>query len=570
MLLNLEFIKTLFSGLVKKIDGLDKKIDKANIQKDWNQNDGTAVDYIKNRTHWVEHGLDVAGLTITLSISADETTHDDIPFEVGQTWSVVSNKNVSYNCTVEKADDGTVYIGVYPSPGYYKTAPFYVSTTKVMGDSMWVGRDGNTSITLTCLSNADIYHTIPFEYFPDAIFSQESSPVRFGTDDSGNIIKTASVQGNETKASEECSHAEGNGTIASGSSSHAEGYHAKASGDYSHAEGEYTKASGYCSHAGGYYTEASGSYSHAEGQDTIASGYCSHAEGYRTETSGYYSHAEGYRTEASGYYSHAEGEYTKASGYCSHAGGYYTEASGSYSHAEGQDTIASGYCSHAEGYRTETSGYYSHAEGYRTEASGYYSHAEGYETVAKNAKQTVCGAYNKYNGDNYSYKQTTSALYTQSTNQYSAADSFEFDSENGVFTLINPATYAYNTIPIGKYVIDNGTMYKILSIESTSSTRRKYNTQKFSSVLIASIIGKYIRIVGNGTSNTARSNAYTLDWNGVPWFQGRPQFGGTEQDDGSQTVMANGDSEIILSSPGGKKFSVKVDDSGTLSATEVV
>ena len=514
MLLNLEFIKTLFSGLVKKIDGLDKKIDKANIQKDWNQNDGTAVDYIKNRTHWVEHGLDVAGLTITLSISADETTHDDIPFEVGQTWSVVSNKNVSYNCTVEKADDGTVYIGVYPSPGYYKTAPFYVSTTKVMGDSMWVGRDGNTSITLTCLSNADIYHTIPFEYFPDAIFSQESSPVRFGTDDSGNIIKTASVQGNETKASEECSHAEGNGTIASGSSSHAEGYHAKASGDYSHAEGEYTKASGYCSHAGGYYTEASGSYSHAEGQDTIASGYCSHAEGYRTETSGYYSHAEGYRTEASGYYSHAEGEYTKASGYC--------------------------------------------------------SHAEGYETVAKNAKQTVCGAYNKYNGDNYSYKQTTSALYTQSTNQYSAADSFEFDSENGVFTLINPATYAYNTIPIGKYVIDNGTMYKILSIESTSSTRRKYNTQKFSSVLIASIIGKYIRIVGNGTSNTARSNAYTLDWNGVPWFQGRPQFGGTEQDDGSQTVMANGDSEIILSSPGGKKFSVKVDDSGTLSATEVV
>lgn len=423
---------------------MDKKIDKANIQKDWNQNDETAVDYIKNRTHWVEHGLDVAGLTITLPISADETTHDDIPFEVGQTWSVVSNKNVSYNCTVEKADDGTVYIGVYPSPGYYKTAPFYVSTTKVMGDSMWVGRDGNTSITLTCLSNADIYHTIPFEYFPDAIFSQESSPVRFGTDDSGNIIKTASVQGNETKASEECSHAEGNGTIASGSSSHAEGYHAKASGDYSHAEGEYTKASGYCSHAGGY------------------------------------------------------------------------------------------------------------------------------ETVAKNAKQTVCGAYNKYNGDNYSYKQTTSALYTQSTNQYSAADSFEFDSENGVFTLINPATYAYNTIPIGKYVIDNGTMYKILSIESTSSTRRKYNTQKFSSVLIASIIGKYIRIVGNGTSNTARSNAYTLDWNGVPWFQGRPQFGGTEQDDGSQTVMANGDSEIILSSPGGKKFSVKVDDSGTLSATEVV
>lgn len=55
----------------------------------------------------------------------------------------------------------------------------------------------------------------------------------------------------------------------------------------------------------------------------------------------------------------------------------------------------------------------------------------------------------------------------------------------------------------------------------------------------------------------------------MPWFQGRPQFGGTAQDDGSQTVMANGDSEIILTSTGGKKFSITVDDSGALTATEI-
>lgn len=32
---------------------------------------------------------------------------------------------------------------------------------------------------------------------------------------------------------------------------------------------------------------------------------------------------------------------------------------------------------------------------------------------------------------------------------------------------------------------------------------------------------KYAHIVGNGTSDTARSNAHTLDWNGNAWYQGK-------------------------------------------------
>ena len=88
---------------------------------------------------------------------------------------------------------------------------------------------------------------------------------------------------------------------------------------------------------------------------------------------------------------------------------------------------------------------------------------------------------------------------------------------------------------------------------------------------IEDLDGKYANIVGNG-DRSARSNAYTLDWNGIAWFKGRPQFGGTAQDQGSQTVVANGDKEIILkSSTSGstKKFKITVDDSGNLTATEV-
>ena len=88
---------------------------------------------------------------------------------------------------------------------------------------------------------------------------------------------------------------------------------------------------------------------------------------------------------------------------------------------------------------------------------------------------------------------------------------------------------------------------------------------------IEDLAGNYANIVGNG-DRSARSNAYTLDWNGIAWFKGRPQFGGTAQDQGSQTVVANGDKEIILkSSTSGstKKFKITVDDSGNLTTTEV-
>ena len=81
----------------------------------------------------------------------------------------------------------------------------------------------------------------------------------------------------------------------------------------------------------------------------------------------------------------------------------------------------------------------------------------------------------------------------------------------------------------------------------------------------------YVHIVGNG-SDDARSNAHTLTWSGIPWYKKRPQFGGNAMNDGAQTVVANGDKEIVLaSSTSGstKKFRITVDDTGAIKATEV-
>ena len=167
-----------------------------------------------------------------------------------------------------------------------------------------------------------------------------------------------------------------------------------ASGSRAHAEGSTSTASGLNSHAEGFGTTASGSASHAEGGrftgqvGSIASGYSAHAEGTSTTASGGGAHSEGRGTVASAEAAHAEGYSTQAIGIDSHAEGYMGIAEGIASHVEGgiitnkEANKASGYAAHAEGASTLASGNESHAEGRETIASGDWSHAEGIRTVA--------------------------------------------------------------------------------------------------------------------------------------------------------------------------------------------
>ena len=115
---------------------------------------------------------------------------------------------------------------------------------------------------------------------------------------------------------------------------------------------------------------------------TLDKGLYSVAIGSNTKASGDYSHAEGSYSSASGGSSHAEGNQTTASGAVSHAEGYHTKASGRFSHAEGNRTIALEDYSHAEGYNTSAFNISSHAEGLSSLANSMCSHAEGWATKA--------------------------------------------------------------------------------------------------------------------------------------------------------------------------------------------
>ena len=160
-------------------------------------------------------------------------------------------------------------------------------------------------------------------------------------------------------------------------------------GNNSHAEGQMGRAEGESSHAEGFRTRAVAFAAHSEGQDTTAYGQAAHSEGASaanamdiinvddTDSAIIDKWNTNKFTLAKGHYSHAEGQNTLSIGVCSHSEGYQSCSTHTASHAEGLNTISKGVGSHAEGEETVASGRSSHTEGEKTEASGKSAHAEG-------------------------------------------------------------------------------------------------------------------------------------------------------------------------------------------------
>lgn len=72
---------------------------------------------------------------------------------------------------------------------------------------------------------------------------------------------------------------------------------------------------------------------------------------------------------------------------------------------------------------------------------------------------------------------------------------------------------------------------------------------------------KYAHIVGNGESSSQRSNAHTLDWNGVGWFAGGLKIGGTNQDDAAaEEVATKSDIPTNVSQLENDKQYITIDD----------
>ena len=202
-----------------------------------------------------------------------------------------------------------------------------------------------------------------------------------------------------------------------------------------------------------YKTESTNLKAFTFGKRSInyPNGRWSFAVGHQVVASGDYSFAEGGNTKATGKATHAEGWSTQANGENAHAEGNQAEANGDWSHAEGVLSVANGMSAHAEGNQTEANGDWSHAEGKGAESNGENSHAEGSFTKAG-------GRDSHAEGD--SSEATGRASHAQ--NKYTKAP---FDNQTAIGKFNSP---------------QQNTAFEI----------------------------------GNGTTESNRSNALTVDWDG--------------------------------------------------------
>lgn len=292
----------------------------------------------------------------------------------------------------------------------------------------------------------------------------------------------AHAEGSNTTASGPRAHAEGTNSTAYGDSTHSEGFNTTAgqtdgsSSQGAHSEGISSTANNSAAHAEGHTTISSGSSSHSEGTGTQATALAAHSEGYTTIAGGQCAHAEGWDTSASAQDAHAEGRETIASGIHSHAEGYKTTAAENSAHAEGYNTTAGGDCSHAEGYNTTCIGMHAHTEGKSTQSNDAWAHAEGVDTRANGAASHAEGG-----------STNATQNYAHAEGYHTAASGFAAHAEGYYTTAEGYGSHATGceTIARTSYCVSIG----------------KHNTGSEN---------KYF-IIGNGSSDSTRKNAFSVD-----------------------------------------------------------
>lgn len=144
-------------------------------QVDWDQNDPTAFDYVKNRTHWTDEGeVDVIPeMSFVLSDRNDCNLYDsDVPsIKEGQTY-IVYVDGIRYECLPIDVGMGQLVIG---NPAKYNSSfedngvPFAISETFTSDPEFWYTRFFGTKgieYTVRVKQIGEQVHTLDPKYLP--------------------------------------------------------------------------------------------------------------------------------------------------------------------------------------------------------------------------------------------------------------------------------------------------------------------------------------------------------------------------------------------------------------------
>lgn len=175
-----------------------------------------------------------------------------------------------------------------------------------------------------------------------------------------------------------------------------------------------------------------------------------------------------------------------------------SSASGDDSVAEGSGTMAGGHYSHAEGLESNTDAVASHTEGYRTtvHSNTIAGHAEGYQTVAGSSNGS---------GSPGSHAEGLSTV----------ASGGSSHSEGMNTVASNQASHAEGSGSVASGTFSHAQNIGTIAQGNAQTAIGKYNVADSDNLFI----------IGNGTNNSNRSNAMTIDASGNEVLSGKLTVG---------------------------------------------
>ena len=315
---------------------------------------------------------------------------------------------------------------------------------------------------------------------------------------------------------------------------------------------QYATAIGYGTQISSIYGLGIGYCCSTSGMQAISLGYYATATnlysisiGANTEAKGDYSSAIGHQAKTTDLYTTAIGYGANASSYAAVAIGYRNISSGQYSSSLGYLLTASGEGSVCLGYQNTSSGKFSFSSGYFTKSIGDYSFAFGIGGRVEKISTTVTeiteyGSSSSYVlsfsveniegfsvGDSIVIGDKTCKIASISENvvtlETELSDSYiSVDSSVVVYHIGGNSNGDYS-ITMGEYCVANGNNSFATGQHTISSADGSFVCGKYN---IEDVDMNYAFVLGNGTSTSERSNAFSIDWNGNTYQQGDIYFNG--------------------------------------------
>lgn len=144
----------------------------ANTQVDYNQNDETAIDYVKNRTHWSEVGLVEVLPETTVSVNEYVELANNIILKVGKIYNVVFN-DTAYDCVAWSNGEavvignGSIYGGNDVSTGNVGGNGESFSCDSYNNGTCYLNVSESGTYTIKISYQDEVIHKIDKKYLPE-------------------------------------------------------------------------------------------------------------------------------------------------------------------------------------------------------------------------------------------------------------------------------------------------------------------------------------------------------------------------------------------------------------------